>query len=661
MFTFSPRRPHNFRRPNLKSKASLVCLLLAVAPLGLTPATAQPKAATSARYVIGPDDVLSVTVLKHPELSVSNVTVPQNGLLSLPVVGTLRANGKTLQQLDAAITQGLRSKLRNPDVTITLEKPRPRPIYIVGQVKSPGIYEVKNGWRITQALAAAGGLSVDTDLSAVIVNRNNKKLLDTSLLPLLKDPTNTSNLVLQSGDSLRFYERKVTVSVTGAVTKPGIYAVPVGSGIVQAIGFAGGSGPDAALTRASLRRANGQIVPINLYKALLENDAASNIPLVEGDVIVVPEQKDRVSVLGAVPRPGFFPMQDGRSLKVADAIALAGGPQRNAALTQGVLRRADGTERPINLYSLLVEGVQTDNLTLQPDDIVSIPEARGITVIGEVTSPGSYPLEEGRNPQVSDALAAAGGLKVKPESANISLSRTLADGKNVTLNVDAVGLLKLSDLSQNARLRDGDIVSVTAIKLKTVFISGEIKTPGAYELSEGDSVTELVARAGGPTADAALSLVSVTSRNGGMTTVDTAAAVLEGSGRAGEALADGDFVVVPRSRQRVLIEGAVTKPGSYAIPENRRITVGDALSLAGGTQNTGRVKTITLLRATGEGANRVVTQTILPLDKPDKNGLLATSQLIRDGDVIYAPEGKQRQSVFENIVRFLPGAALLLR
>ena len=663
IFTHLP----NSRCLNFKSSASTVGLLLALATVSVhsAPATAQPKASpsasTSARYVVGPDDVLSVAVLKHPEFSVTNVTVPQNGLLSLPVVGAVRANGKTLEQLDAAITQGLRVKLRNPDVTVTLEKPRPRPIYVVGQVKNPGIYEVKSGWRITQALAAAGGLSVDTDLSAVIVNRNNKKLVDTSLLPLLKDPTNTNNLVLQSGDSLRFYERKVTVSVTGAVSRPGIYAVPVGSGIVQAIGFAGGSTADAALTRSSLRRANGQIVPLNLYKALLENDASSNIPLVEGDVIVVPEQKDRISVLGAVPKPGFFGLQDGRDLKVADAIALAGGPQANAALTQGVLRRSDGTERPINLYNLLVEGVQSDNITLRPDDIISIPEARGVTVIGEVTSPGSYPLEQGKNPRVSDAVAAAGGLKIKPESANISLSRTQEDGKNITLKVDAVGLLKLSDLSQNARLRDGDIVSVTAVKLKTVFISGEIEKAGAYEIDDKDGVTELIARAGGTTPDAALSQIKVTERGGALKTVNAAAAILEGSARAGEALSDGDVIVVPRSKQRVLIEGAVTRPGSYALPENRPLNVGDALSLAGGTQNTARVKSVTLLRGQGEGANRVFTSTELPLNKPDKNGLLAVNQLVQNGDVIYVPEGKPRQSTLDNIARFLPGVAYLLR
>ncbi len=655
MFKFFIHRRARFSFSNSRNKALALLLVLSATASGASDVYAQTK--STARYVAGSDDVLTITVLRHPEFSAANVLIPQNGLITLPVVGTIRASGKTLEQLDIAITQGLKVKLRSPEVTVTLEKPRPRPLYVVGQVNKPGIYEAKNGWRITQALAAAGGLSVDADLSAVIVNRDNQKLVDTSLLPLLKDPTNPGNIALESGDSVRFYERKVTVSVTGAVTHPGIYAVPTGSGIVQAIGFAGGSTPDAALTRATVRRADGKIVPVDLFKALLEGDTKSNLDLIEGDVIVVPEQNNRISVLGAVPKPGFFPMQDGRDLKVADAIALAGGPKPNAALTRAVLRHSDGTTQPINLYSLLIEGVQNNNVVLRPDDIISIPEAKGVTVIGEVTAPGSYPLEEGKDPHVSDALAAAGGLKVKPELARISVSRGVEGGSNVSMEINPVGLLELSDLSQNARLRDGDIVSVTAVKRNSISISGEVKTPGTYELSDGDSVTELISRAGGSTEDAALGQVSIKRRNGTMSVVDTSAALLEGGALVGGALKDGDFVVVPRSKQRVLIVGAVSKPGSYAMPEDRVLNVGDALSLAGGTLNTARVKTVTLLRP--QSADKAVTTTVLSLDKPDKDGRLAVNVTLMSGDVLYVPEGKIRQSTLSTISSFLPFAYYL--
>lgn len=521
------------------------------------------------QYIVGPEDVLNITVRKHPEFSVSQAVVPQNGLIAVPVIGTLRVDGKSLEQLDAEVTRRLRVRLRNPDVSITVDKPRSRPIYVVGQVKTPGPYEAKPNWRVTQVLAAAGGLAVDSETAAVVVNRNNRNLVDTLLAPLLLDPGQPQNILLQSGDTVRIYERKATVTVTGAVARPGTYSVPRNSGI-------------------------------------------------------------------------------------AEAISLAGGPKPSAALARAVLRRADGTEQPLDLYQLLVRGVQSYNIVLRSDDSIAIPELRGITVIGEVTTPGSYPLDDGRNPHLSDAIAAAGGLKIKPEMARISVARAGANGQFVAQGVNAVGLLEQSDPTQNKALQDGDIVSVAAIKTNTVFISGEVRTPGAYELQEGDGLAEVISRAGGPTPDASLAQVAVTRRDGSKTVVDTSAALLQGADRAGEKLHDGDVVVVPRSKNRVLVVGAVGKPGSYAMPEDRTLTVGDAISLAGGTQN--NAKKVTLMHPKGNQ----VESTLLRLDRAEK-GVLGVNRVMEAGDVLYVPEGKPRQSTLDTIASFLPGVTWLLR
>lgn len=524
---------------------------------------------TPGRYIVGPDDVLSIAVRKHPEFSVAQAVVPQNGLVAVPVIGTLRVNGKSLEQLDAEVTRRLRVRLRNPDVSITVDKPRSRPVYVVGMVKTPGPYEAGTNWRVTQALAAAGGLMADSDAAAVTVNRDNRSLLDTPLAPLLRDPSVAQNIVLRSGDSVRVYERKATISVTGSVVRPGTYAVPQGSGI-------------------------------------------------------------------------------------AEAISLAGGPKPSAALGRAILRHADGTEQPLDLYRLLVQGVQSYNIMLRSDDVIAVPELRGITVIGEVTTPGSYPLDDGRNPRLSDAIAAAGGLKIKPEMARISVARANAAGQFVAQNVNAVALLELSDPVQNKPLKDGDIVSVAAIKTNTVFISGEVKTPGAYELQEGDGLAEIISRAGGPTPDASLAQVAVTRRDGTKTVVDTAAALLQGADRTGGNLRDGDVVVVPRSKNRVLVVGAVAKPGSYAMPEDRTLTVGDAISLAGGTQN--NAKKVTLMHPKGDK----VESALLRLDRPEK-GVLSVNRVLEAGDVLYVPEGKPRESTLQTIANFLPGVSWFIR
>lgn len=618
----------------------VICTLLGLGAWSAAPSVTLAANSTvsgpgAGQYVIGPGDVLSVTVMRHPEFSQMNVLVPDVGRVNLPVIGTVTASGRTVQQLDEEITSRFKVRLLRPEVDVEVTKPRVLPLYVVGLVHSPGIVEYQPGWHITEALAAAGGLSVDSQLAEVTLGRAGHKLAPIPILPLLQDASRSDNLLLQAGDSLRVFENVVTVNVAGDVVKPGQLSLPVGSGVLDAVALAGGVTDGAGLAHASLHRLDGTFVNVNLYKALRLNDPSQNLPLRDGDTIVVPDFKDRVSVQGAVKVPGFYPLEDGANLKVVDAIARAGGPADGAALTRATLTRADGTVLPLNLYRVLTLGEQRDNVVLHSDDVLMIPVSRGVTIIGDVKAPGVYRMGEGTNPRVSDALAMAGGLDVKPETARINVARETPDGKSVSISIDPVGLLELSDLSQNARIQDGDIISVTSVQLATVSIQGEVKLPSAYQVQEGDSLVDLIARAGGPTPDSALTRVSVKQRSGQTLTVDISGAVLEGTAAPAVPLRDGDTVVVPRNDNRVQVVGAVTRPGSFAIPETRPLTIGEALGLAGGVRAQTKVKQIALLRQTPQGEQRFLVD-----EGGVVNGQLSINLPVQSGDVIFVPEGK---------------------
>ena len=107
-------------------------------------------------YKLGPGDILSVTVDKHPEFSVGQVTVTPSGLVSLPVVDAVKVTGKSLEQLESEITSGLKKRLLRPRVTVTLVKARPQQVFVLGPVARPGSYEMQPGWRISEILAIAG-------------------------------------------------------------------------------------------------------------------------------------------------------------------------------------------------------------------------------------------------------------------------------------------------------------------------------------------------------------------------------------------------------------------------------------------------------------------------------------------------------------------------
>ena len=615
------------------------------------PSAAAPAPIDSTRYVLGPDDVVSVLVVRHAEFSAENLAVPSSGALLLPVVGAVRFTGRTLAQVDAEITQKMHARLLHPEVNISLVRPRPRPVYVQGSVKLGGMLEYKNGWRITQALAAAGGLSSDPDLAAVSVTRGGRIILDTGISPILSDSTGKSNLPLQVGDTLRFYQRVVNVSVSGAVAKPGVYPVPRGGGIVEAVGLAGGPTEGASLSKATIRRSTGAVIGVNLFKALRQGDASQNLPLREGDTINVPATQDRVSVLGEVKAQGVVPLEDGRVLRVSDAIARTGGPTVNAALTRATVGHADGTTQPVNLYAIISKGDKSGDFALQPGDTINVPRARGITVTGEVNKGGIIPLEEGQEPRVLDAIAAAGNLvpTLKPERARISIARIQPEGKTFSIAVNAAGLLNQTDLSQNSRLQDGDVVSVSAIARALVTIDGNVKTPGQYEIDAGDSVPEVIARAGGATDDAALSRVSIARGGGQPVFLSFVEAIKRGGARPNFPLQNGDTIVVPRNEARATVLAAVNKPGSYALPEDRVATIGDLISFAGGTSFQAKTKEVALLRKTPTG----VKQFIYPMDRAGKDGILAVDVPIQSGDVLYVPTIKTSPSALAQVAGIL--------
>jgi polysaccharide export outer membrane protein len=188
---------------------------------------------------------------------------------------------------------------------------------------------------------------------------------------------------------------------------------------------------------------------------------------------------------------------------------------------------------------------------------------------------------------------------------------------------------------------------MSKLRPQTIFVSGEVKTPGPVELKDDTSLPKLLTQAGGPTDDAALKRV-VVERGGKTFTVDTFSALKQGK-PLDFALQDGDFVLVPRNTARVLVAPGVALPGYKVIPETGLMTVADALSVAGGPRDKANLKEIALLRQTPGGVERQV----ISLEN-SANWQLATKIPVRDGDVLVVPEKGERGPTFwEKITRTL--------
>lgn len=204
-------------------------LLLFVALLAPDAAYGQ----TLQEYRIGPGDKLNITVFGHQDLSVVSV-VDGAGQISLPLIGSIPANSKTLSQLQQEITEALdKDYIINPRVN--LEVVNYRPFYILGDVNKPGSYPYIEGMTVRMAVAIAGGFKFraedlwgqDETVTVFHVNDPDKNKI--SVLP--------GDLILP-GDSIEV-ERRLFF-ILGQVTKPGSYTYIKGMTVRMAVAIAGG-------------------------------------------------------------------------------------------------------------------------------------------------------------------------------------------------------------------------------------------------------------------------------------------------------------------------------------------------------------------------------------------------------------------------------------
>ena len=122
-------------------------------------------------YVIGPEDKLTIRVFEVKDLSFDNEQVDSSGQIMLPLVGKVKAAGKTTGQLEDEITQRLGKYLQSPQVSVSVSELASQKVTVEGNVKNPGVYQVKGRTTLMQAVAMAGGPDDEADTHKVAVIR----------------------------------------------------------------------------------------------------------------------------------------------------------------------------------------------------------------------------------------------------------------------------------------------------------------------------------------------------------------------------------------------------------------------------------------------------------------------------------------------------------
>lgn len=200
----------------------------------------------------------------------------------------------------------------------------------------------------------------------------------------------------------------------------------------------------------------------------------------------------RIFVVGDVVNPGAYDISSLSS--VLTALLAAGGPSPVGSLRTMFHMRNGKRLNVIDLYDLMLHGVQNSEVSLQSGDSLLVPPVRPqVTVVGMVRRPAIYELNQEQTLQ--EVLELAGGVTVTGELSNIKVERIQAHSRREMLNLNVDGKSALSQQAAHFVLQDGDIVSISPIlpySDRVVYLQGHVFKPGKYPYLEGMTLADLI-------------------------------------------------------------------------------------------------------------------------------------------------------------------------
>jgi protein involved in polysaccharide export with SLBB domain len=420
--------------------------LFAIAPSTFAPLDHVPA---PANYIIGPGDELQIQIWGMIELKAA-VTVDRSGQISLPKVGVVTVAGLRYDQLQDFLRAAVGRVYKNFDLNVTLGHQRTIQVYVLGNAQQPGLYTLSSFSTLVDALFTSGG--------------------------------------------------------------------PAANG---------------SMRHVQLRRGNRVVTEFDIYDLQQKGDRSHDAQLLPGDVIYIPTIGPRVALDGSVNQPGIYELKNETS--VGELLEGAGGLSNLARPERVVLERIENHQvRQVDNFALDAAGMQRplkdgDVLRIAP---ISQQFENAIMLRGNVALAGRYPWHEGM--RISDLIPSREALITRQHwvKQNKVVDKTAIDmtadlnSTNAEINWDYASIERLDDKdlstrlfpfnlgkaishpegSDNAVLKAGDIVTIFSRKdlpisqekhQVLITLNGEFNAPGVYRAEPGETLRDLVERAGG--------------------------------------------------------------------------------------------------------------------------------------------------------------------
>lgn len=643
-------------------------------------------------YRVGPGDNVTVELFGKKSARYLLV-VNRDGTLNVPEFGPIQVTGLTFDEMRAEIDRRVTGQMIGVRASVTMGELRSVRIFVVGDVKRPGSYTVSSLSTITNALFTSGGVSEIGSLRRIQLKRGGATVTTLDLYDLLLRGDTSRDLQLQQGDAIFVPPIGSTAAVAGQIRRPAIYEFRDGATAGEVIELAGGLRPDADPRSVRIERIdpNQQRTVVNVD---LQSPQGRGQVLLAGDVLTVSKvfaDTRGVTLEGEVLRPGSYAWRSGMHL--TDLFGSLQMFQLSADQRYVVIRRESLPQRRIEVLSadavraferpatqddpvlqsgdrIIVFGRDTERgpaladlvreLRMQNRDNDPVPV---VSIGGRVRAPGEYPLE--RTMTVEDLIRAGGGLDDAAYGSTAELTRFEVVGDQARKT--EVLELQLADAAagaaaaqSNTPLRPYDVLVIKETPewrgQESITLTGQVRFPGTYPIRKGETISSVVARAGGLTDEAfpkgsvftrqelkeqerqqietltkrlqsdlallALQGAQVAGARG--TTPDTAATLAAGqslltqlqsatpTGRLvidlDEALArqrgeediqlrGGDVLAIPRSKQYVTVIGEVQNATTHVYKSGLKRN--DYVELSGGTTQRADDKRIYVVRANG--------------------------------------------------------------
>lgn len=263
--------------------------------VSVPPAPPDPQP-DSLDYLIGRGDVLGVTVYARPDLSTSAGTkgsrVDGSGNIHLPLVGSVAAAGMTVNEIRNRIETALRRYVQEPSVVVEVAEYHSKPIYLMGQFRTPGVYYMDRPMTFLQGITLGNGFDGSANLRGVRLLRD-KKIAPVDVYSLILDGRIEQNVWLKAGDTVFIPDNRTqNIFVFGAVNKPG--PQPMSQGRINILEAIASSDPrtvglDLQNVRIirSLTTTSGELLVVDVEK--IRRGETLPMQLMEGDVVYIPK------------------------------------------------------------------------------------------------------------------------------------------------------------------------------------------------------------------------------------------------------------------------------------------------------------------------------------------------------------------------------------